>query len=71
MIEVGQLRRWMQRIPALPRESEPGTLFLMTEEHELGPGDLATSKRWTAVHSGVSKWYYEREIDQFSEVVSD
>jgi hypothetical protein len=41
----------------------------MTEEHELGQGELATSKRWSAVHGGVSKWYYEREIDQFSEVV--
>jgi len=43
----------------------------MTEEHDLGQGELATSKRWSAVHSGVSKWYYEREIAQFSEVVSD
>jgi|Wag4MinimDraft_6_1082665.scaffolds.fasta_scaffold101918_3 hypothetical protein len=71
MIEVGQLRRWVQRIPALPRESEPGTLFFMSEEHDLGQGELATSKRWSAVHGGVSKWYYEREIEQFSEVVSD
>ena len=61
----------MQRIPTLPRESEPGTLFLMTEEHELGQGELATLKGWTALHNGASKWYYDREIEQFSEVVSD
>ena len=71
MIEVGQLRRWVQRIPELPRESAPGTLLLMLEVHEPSAVGANPERRWTALHCGVSKWYYNRELEKYSEVVND
>lgn len=69
MIEVGQLRRWVRLLPALPRESTPGTLFLILEAHVPKKGEVRGG--WTALHGGMSKWYYDNEIENFSEVVSD
>lgn len=71
MTEVGQVRRWMTRIPALPRESEPGTHFLLIKSYEAnsGPGAFRCVC-WDAMHDGVVKWYYDSEIEQHSEVIN-
>jgi hypothetical protein len=59
----------MQRIPALPRESEPGTSFLLIETYDSDPG-VPGGRKWLALHCGVSKWYYNSEVEKYSEVVS-
>ena len=71
MTEVGQLRRWMTQIPALPRESEPGTHFLLIESYDTNSRTSAGSVDvcWDAMHAGVVKWYYDHEVEQHSEVV--
>ena len=69
MTEVGQLRRWMTQIPALPRESEPGTHFLLIKSYEANSGFDVRDVRWDAMHDGVVKWYYDSEVKQHSEVV--
>jgi hypothetical protein len=72
MAKVGQLRRWMSRIPALPRESEPGTHFLLIESYEAnsGLGNASRALCWDAMHDGVVKWYYDSEVEQHSEVIN-
>jgi hypothetical protein len=67
--EVGQVRRWMTRIPALPRESEPGTHFLLIESYEANSSTSTPFVCWDAMHDGVVKWYYDSEVAQHSEVV--
>jgi hypothetical protein len=69
--EVGQLRRWMTRIPALPRESEPGTHFLLIKSYEANSSRAAERDVcWDAMHDGVVKWYYDSEVAQHSEVIN-
>lgn len=71
MTEVGQVRRWMTRIPALPRESEPGTHFLLIESYEANSGPRGErGVCWDAMHDGVVKWYYDHEVEQHSEVIN-
>lgn len=70
MTEVGQLRRWMTQIPALPLESEPGTHILLIAMYEANSGPERSAARWDAMHDGVIKWYYDSEIEKHSEVVN-
>ena len=69
-VEVGQLRRWMTQIPALPCESEPGTHILLIAMYEANSGPGGRAARWDAMHDGVIKWYYDSEIEKHSEVIS-
>ena len=74
MTEVGQVRRWMTQIPALPRESEPGTHFLLIKSYEANSGTHVDLDHralcWDAMHDGVVKWYYDSEVEQHSEVIN-
>jgi hypothetical protein len=70
MVEAGQLRCWIREIPDLRQDSAPGTVFIVVEKYQPDAQDI-WGGRWLVLQNNERKWFFSREIDHNSEVVSD
>ncbi len=72
MIREGQLRRWVA-LPHTSMVSPPvvGSRFIILNHYDSGANNRRESS-WTILQCDEStvRWFYEREIENFTEVLS-